>query len=65
MSSLKNKPSPREDDHTLPFRRLIELRIAQGEVQGVMAQEFFNDLQGRTGIEQVGRKGVPPMPISA
>ena len=49
----------------LPFRRLIELRIAQGEVQGVMAQEFFNDLQGRTGIEQVGRKGVPAMPSSA
>ncbi len=47
----------------LPFRRVIELRIAQGQVQRVMAQEFFNDLQGRTGIEQVGRKGVTPMSL--
>jgi len=49
----------------LPFRRFIELGIAQGQVQRIMAQEFFDYLQGRTGIEQVGRKCVPPMPSSA
>src|SRR4030095_4597236 len=43
----------------VPFSRVIELRIAQGDLDGVMAHQFFENLQWHAGIEQLCREGMP------
>src|ERR1043165_2717832 len=42
----------------VPFGRVIELRIAQGDLNRVMPHEFFQDLQWYTGIEQLCGEGM-------
>ena len=45
-----------------PFGRVIELRIAQGDLNGVMAHQCFQDLQWYAGIEQLCGEGMTIIP---
>jgi hypothetical protein len=42
----------------LPFGYVVEMGIAQGLLQQMMAQQFFEDFQGHARIEELGGKGV-------
>ena len=45
----------------LSFRRIVELGIAERLVQRVMAEQLFQHFQRYPRVEEVGRKGMPPM----
>jgi hypothetical protein len=46
----------------LPFGGVVELRITQGLVERVMAEQLFQDFQRYSGVQQVGGKRVAFIP---
>jgi hypothetical protein len=48
-----------------PFGPVIELGIAERDVEGAMPHELFDDFEQGAGIEELGGKRMPLMPSSA
>jgi len=44
---------------------VIDLGVAQRQRDGAVAHQLFDDFERGSGIEELRRKGVPAMPISA
>jgi len=44
------------------FGPVVQLGIAQRDIEGAMAHQLFDDLQGGAGIEQLRGKRLPVIP---